>query len=152
CFRLHIQAQRATNRIRSRTAIKPRRSPMSISALPLQLPSRTHRSELPEVSNQRVQFALVGDRLGGTSDLLLRVTIAATPQRSHLAGNQLPVYRGFGQPWIRRHVGIRHQFLRLDHVNPVPLIAIAPSPSSKVRACALGAELEWPVVHELAGD
>ena len=72
-------------------------------------------------------------------------------QHLHLLLDERRIEPVFRQPRIARHDGFRHHVARIDQVHAMPVIRVAPADAVQVRAGALAAPLERPVVDELAG-
>ena len=59
-------------------------------------------------------------------------------------------HRVLQQPWVFRHVGLRHHIAWVVQVNTMPLVAVLAAHASQVWTCAFAAPLERVVVHRLA--
>lgn len=103
-----------------------------------------------QVGHHRVELGLALQLGRGLLDLGVGVGIAQLLQRAHAPGGDLAVHFVLRQPREAGHVGFRHHVARVDQVHALPVVGVAAADAGQVRASALAAPLERPVVDRLA--
>src|SRR6185503_1921639 len=105
-----------------------------------------------QIGDQCVYLGPVLQLAAGLRDVLVRIRNAYYAQRAHLCLDVLCIRAIAREPWVAGHVRLGNHAARVEEVQPVPVVAVAPAHAMQIGAGALGAPLERVVVDEFSGD